>query len=340
MPLRVRWSRVLVVVLGLVAAAVARDRGDAGQAGGSLRIQILPSSAARAGGAAVVDMGAERYGDGAVVRGLSAGRHGVHFVAIDGYAAPDDQRISMTGTEDLTVVGKYVPTTGHGALHVVLTPAAAGAGARWTVDADTTSHAGGETLVRLPAGNHTVHFAALPGYVTPPGETVTVMPNELAEVAANYVAADGTGDVRVTLGPAQVVGAGWHLDDGPATQASDAILAGVAPGEHTVSFAPATGWVSPAVMTVTVAAGRTTSATATYTSAAAISFATVVRPLAQASCRCHGSTMTSRAKLLADRYVVPGRAEASPYVTEKAMQPKWGADRQKVVDWINSGANP
>ncbi len=342
MPCRYRWACALAAALVLVVAAVARDVGGAADAGGLIRVQIVPAAAAKAGAAAVIDMGAERYADGALVRGLAMGRHGVHFTTIDGFPTPPDQRVSIGNTLEQLVVGKYVPNTGHGALRVTLTPDAAKRGARWTIDTEAAAHAGGETLARLAAGEHTVHFGALAGFVTPADEQVTICADEQVEVAANYVAADGTGDLRLTLSPAAALAAGaaWRVDDGPTTQTSGAIVAGLAPGEHTVSFTTVADFATPAVMTVQVTAGQTASAEAAYTSSAAISFAAVVRPLAQAGCRCHGSTMTTLSKLLAARYVVPGHAEASLILTQKAMQPRWGADRQKVVDWVNGGANP
>ena len=84
MPCRYRWVCALAVGLALVAAALARDVGDAVEAGGLMRIQILPAAAAKAGAAAVIDMGAERHADGALVRGLAMGRHGVHLNTIAG----------------------------------------------------------------------------------------------------------------------------------------------------------------------------------------------------------------------------------------------------------------
>lgn len=75
-----------------------------------------------------------------------------------------------------------------GDLKVTLSPAAAvTAGARWRVDngAWKTSDS---TVTSLAKGNHTISYAAVPGWVTPPSETVAIPQKGLVALTRSYVA--------------------------------------------------------------------------------------------------------------------------------------------------------
>ena len=59
-------------------------------------------------------------------------------------------------------------------------------------------------------------------------------------------------------------GALWQVDGG-LPQSSGAIVSGLAAGNHTVGFLPASGWTTPANQTVNVSQNQTNTTTGTYT---------------------------------------------------------------------------
>jgi sugar lactone lactonase YvrE len=78
------------------------------------------------------------------------------------------------------------------------------------------------------------------------------------------------GAIQVNISPNNAIGAGaaWSLDAGP-YQTNGATLSGVAPGNHTISFAIAAGFTTPALAAVTVTAHQTTELAITYAAAIA-----------------------------------------------------------------------
>jgi len=73
------------------------------------------------------------------------------------------------------------------------------------------------------------------------------------------------GSLQVMISPAAAVTAGaqWQVDGG-AWQAGGETLAGLAPGNHTVTFKAADGWNTPASVAITINPNETTSITGTY----------------------------------------------------------------------------
>ncbi len=79
-----------------------------------------------------------------------------------------------------------------------------------------------------------------------------------------------TGGVAVAITPANAVSAGarWLLDGG-AHQTNGAILSGLMPGNHTVSFTTVSGFTTPAPQTIALTARQTAQVTGDYTAAVA-----------------------------------------------------------------------
>ena len=73
------------------------------------------------------------------------------------------------------------------------------------------------------------------------------------------------GSLRVTINPPAVVTSAdfWRVDGGT-PQPSGASVSGLAPGTHTLSFLPVSGWTTPADQTVVIASGSNTLANGTY----------------------------------------------------------------------------
>jgi hypothetical protein len=75
-----------------------------------------------------------------------------------------------------------------------------------------------------------------------------------------------TGSLLVFVKPNTAIGSGalWQVDGG-LPQSSGATVSGLAAGNHTVGFLPASGWTTPANQTVTVSQNQTNATTGTYT---------------------------------------------------------------------------
>lgn len=114
----------------------------------------------------------------------------------------------------------------------------------------------------VAVGEYTVSFGGIPGFTTPDDQQVTVAEDETTEVVGEYTEIQGpvekgtlAVDTVPVQGPISVNGTSWGL----APQSRD-----VLPGEYTVSFGPAQGFVTPADEVVIVHAEETTSVQGTY----------------------------------------------------------------------------
>ena len=109
---------------------------------------------------------------------VTAGTYEVTFNALEGYAAPAAQSVTVAAGEEVSRNASYtaLPAT----LTVTLTPATAS----WTVNG--SSYASGETAT-LAVGTYTVSFGAVSGYVTPANQSVTLARGEAKELNVEYV---------------------------------------------------------------------------------------------------------------------------------------------------------
>ena len=150
---------------------------------------------------------------------------------------------------------------------VTISPAeAVSAGAQWCVNNGGWMDSGA-TVSGLLAGQHTISFKNVSGWIAPADQQITVNANQTASITAIYVAqSTGTGSVQVTITPAVAVSAGaqWRLDNG-AWMNSGAIASGIAAGKHAVSFKAVYQWVKADDQIISVAADTPTAASATYT---------------------------------------------------------------------------
>ncbi len=112
-------------------------------------------------------------------------------------------------------------------------------------------------------GNHTVSFTAVPGWVTPPDQIVTVPMQATTNITATYIPATTSLQVNLTPPGAVSAGAQWQVDGG-ADQNSGAIVGNLTTGSHTVTFTTVAGWITPASQSVTISPGVTNTASATY----------------------------------------------------------------------------
>jgi hypothetical protein len=234
---------------------------------GSLQVMIAPEGAINAGAKWQVDNGALES-SGAVVPGLQAGTHTVSFSTIAGWTTPASQAVTITNGLTTTASGTYLQLKS-GSLKVTLLPASAvTTGAKWQVDGGKLQSSGA-IVTNLTAGNHTVSFNTISGWLAPASETVVVNPSTTATNSATYIA---VGSLQVTLTPAAAIagGAQWQVDFNGNWQNSGATVSNLVVGNHTVSYGGIEGedivfWATPVNQTVVIKAKTVTKATGAYT---------------------------------------------------------------------------
>ncbi len=144
---------------------------------GSLRVDIFPPGAASPS-LPLAERGQWQYrsGDlheGGVTQGnIAAGSGTVLFKDIPGWIKPTEVRVTISGGQLTTASATYREILG--AVQVTITPAAAAtAGARWRLDGGAWTESG-VTLADASTGTHTVEFLSIPGWTTPPSQSITV----------------------------------------------------------------------------------------------------------------------------------------------------------------------
>ncbi len=233
---------------------------------GSLKVTISPAGAISGGAQWQVDGGPFRN-SGAVVTNLSGGTHVVSFTSLPGFVKPADQLttiVSRTGTN--LVTGVYIPNPG--AVQVTLSPAGAVTdGAQWQVDGGTFLSSGA-TVTNLSVGSHTIAFKTIGGWFAPGSQVVTIVSDTTTNLTGTYSQTQTAGGLQVNLSPAGAVAAGarWQVDGG-ALQTSGAVVGGLAPGNHLLTFSPVVGFITPASQTAAVGSNATNSFSGVYAAA-------------------------------------------------------------------------
>lgn len=228
-----RWLRALAVA-GALAGLSALLPGCGSSAGwdatkGIVTVTILPAEAVTAGAKWTIDADTTQRNSGDTLGNLDVGAHTIRFVAVTGWTTPADQPVTLTAGNTSTVTGTYVVgPVAPGSVRVTITPSAAAAGAKWTLDSDATQHNSGETVASVTAGSHTVKFTEVAGFTTPADQTVTVVSGQTLDVTGAYVQ-PGTGPAvarfstgnytagtafQVTITITAAIGAqGWAAED-------------------------------------------------------------------------------------------------------------------------------
>jgi hypothetical protein len=161
----------------------------------------------------------------------------------------------------------------------------------------------------LSAGNHTVSFKPINGWTTPPNQNISITAGSTSSTAGTYTAAPTTGALQVTIFPAAAANAGaqWQVDGG-AFQNSGAVLSGLTPGDHTISFKPISGWTTPTNQIMPVTAGVTNATSGTYVAPA-------LQLLSASSTKLHGTATFGINLPLSGAPAVECRTEAQAAIT-------------------------
>ena len=227
---------------------------------GAVQVTIGPAAAVTAGAQWQVDRGAWQN-SGVTVSNLTPGSHTISFCALTSWTKPGDQVVAVVSSQTTNVTASYIA---YGSLQGSLAPpGAVSAGARWRVDGGAWQ-TNGAVVASLLAGDHTVAFTNLFGWITPSNQTVTISLAQTNLVTGVYVQQFGSLQAMVSPSGAIIAGGQWQLDGG-AWQNSGAILTGIPVAAHTVSFSTVPGWVTPTAQSVTVFTSPTNAAIGVYT---------------------------------------------------------------------------
>lgn len=172
---------------------------------------------------------------------VTPGSYTIEYSPITGYTAPANENLTLAASGVFATTRYYEQDVG--SVRVTLTPGTA----QWRLDGGSWQ-ASGATLSNIPVGSHTIDYSGVSGYDSLASESITLAKNESLQLARAYTA---LASFSVVLTPSN---AQWKLDDG-AWNASGATLADLPLGPHTVHYAPANGYLTPASETVTLVSG-------------------------------------------------------------------------------------
>lgn len=150
------------------------------QANGSLTVTITPPFPT--GAKWRVNGGS--WMDGGQTLSLPPGNYTLTFSSHDGWNTPPAQSITIESGKTTTAKGTYTRQTG--SLKVTIQPAKAREdGAQWSVDGGTTWRNSGSTAT-LPTGTYEVIFKAIPGWIQPNPQSVTIDYGESKTAVGTY----------------------------------------------------------------------------------------------------------------------------------------------------------
>ncbi|MGQ0797641.1 MAG: PQQ-dependent sugar dehydrogenase [Methanobacteriota archaeon] len=183
------------------------------------------------------------------------GAYVVSFGAVAGYRAPAPQTVEVRARETAVVTGRFVfdgLTPGpvpdsFGLLRVFTDPAVPSQVLVDGIPRDDWAL----NWMELAPGTYTVGFTDVPGYGTPPPQTVSVSAGAITTVRGAFRV---HGSLRVTTDPP--VPSTIFLDGVPVDDWG--VWTSVPPGTHIVSFGPVPGLATPAPREVTVTEGDST----------------------------------------------------------------------------------
>ncbi|MDD5089610.1 MAG: DUF5050 domain-containing protein, partial [Candidatus Wallbacteria bacterium] len=175
----------------------------------------------------------------------------VIFSPVSGYGTPETI-VGTIGVTDEIRTGTY--TANSHVLTVNITPAGAiTAGGQWSVDAGMTWLESGSTVEVQQGATYELTFGPAAGY-TPPSPVSGVMGTVDTTETAVYTAIPVYRVLTVNIAPEPVLslGAQWSVDSGSSWYSSGDTLELAEGASYEITFAPVSGYTSPAAITGTI----------------------------------------------------------------------------------------
>ena len=229
---------------------------------GTLQVVLGPAAALTAGAQWNVD-GGTWQNSAATASGLSVGSHTVNYKAIAGWTAPASEPVTITNGQTLAITRNYTQQTG--SLQVTISPAnAVTAGAQWSVDGGATWRASAATVSGLPVGTATVTYKAVAGWTAPANASASISNGQINTATGAYT--QQAGNLQVT--PATNLTSSGNAG-GPFSPTSTIYTLTNNGGTNVSWTASKTQvWVTLDKTSGTLAAGATTTVTASFAAGA------------------------------------------------------------------------
>jgi len=155
----------------------------------------------------VIYIDGENMGSTAVDVEVYPGTHAISFGEVSGYTKPNDITVTVNEGETLNVTGTYteiINPTEPGRLVVSTTPVFG------EIFVNSQSVGIGSINIEIDAGNYTVAFGTVPGYLKPESRSVTITPGTETTVIGTYteIVEPPPGEEGMSLWPFAIIGAG------------------------------------------------------------------------------------------------------------------------------------
>lgn len=132
------------------------------------------------------------------------------------------------------------------------------AGAKWQLDHDGIWRNSGDTLTGLPTGPHFLEFNEIPGWNKPPDREVILEDNRTKLVTGTYTPIGGALTVTIIPPEANAAGAAWRRVGTDEWRLSGETEWNILPGDYSVEFRDAPGFIKPENQPVTITEGEIT----------------------------------------------------------------------------------
>ncbi|MCF7837926.1 MAG: carboxypeptidase regulatory-like domain-containing protein, partial [Candidatus Marinimicrobia bacterium] len=260
------WDRPGNRTVGIIANACRMETATYTRQQGSLRVTIEPSGARSAGAQWRLTSGPDTgWKNSGAILTVPLSAYTLEYRNISGWDRPSSTSVSIQANQTISRTGTYTQPVAN--LGVTINPSGArSAGAQWrvTTGPDTGWKTSG-TILTLPAGNYTVSYRTLAGWVTPANESVSLAAYTSNGRTGTYVE---HGAFNGQINPSAVrANARWRLSGNgydSSWQSHNTTLS-VPPGSgYTLQFNDVTGWVRPGNQSVTVSSATSTGRTGTY----------------------------------------------------------------------------
>jgi len=98
----------------------------------------------------------------------------------------------------------------------------------------------------MPAGSYEISWGSHIGWIAPSGESLTLTADSVITFVGLYVQQPAIGTIVIDQSPDILSGAGWSLaGESEGFGVGDSVLAGMAPGVYTITWADVDGYITP-----------------------------------------------------------------------------------------------
>lgn len=200
---RVTGSLLSGLVMIMVAfIGCGEEKGPAAPRLGTIIIDQTPDDLAGAGWQVTGPSNASGSGD-SILASMPAGAYSITWNEVSGYSKPTDQSKVLAEGDTVRFVGVY--STQLGTILVDQEPDDL-AGAGWTLTGPVTAGGSGDTtLTGMPAGEYTITWNEVTGYIKPSSQAKTLVANDTIMFIGSYQLI-GRGWLKIYGGPGDDVG--------------------------------------------------------------------------------------------------------------------------------------